>query len=88
MSVVAGVAKAADAEVLRGARPATRRTFPTTKRALVVLAVALLALFALAALIPASEAPNAEHYSSAGNTHDRSGAAVPVSQPAAAPQMG
>jgi hypothetical protein len=81
MSVVAGVGKATGAEVLRGARPAKGRAFPTTKRALVV--VALLAL--LAALISASEAPNAEHYYSAGSTHDQSGALV--SQPAAAPQM-
>jgi hypothetical protein len=52
-----------------------------------VLAVSLLAL---AALVSASEAPNAEHYSSSSagsSTHDRSGAgAAPVSQPAA-PQM-
>ena len=88
MSVVAGVGKAAGAEVLTGTRPATRRAFPSTKRTLVVLAAALLALVALATLIPASEAPNAEHsYSSAVSTHDRSGAAAPVSQPAAAPQM-
>ncbi len=65
MSVVAGVGKAAGAEVLTGARPAGR-AFPSTKRTLVVLAAALLALFAFVALIPASEAPNAEHsYSSA-----------------------
>jgi hypothetical protein len=67
-----------------GARPATRgRTSPTTKSALMV-AVALLAL---AALLSASEAPNAEHYYyySAGTTPDRSGAgaAAPVFEPAA-----
>jgi hypothetical protein len=81
--VVGGTA-AASAEVLRGARPAGR-TFPKTKLTLVV--VALLALAAFAALIPASQAPNAEHqHSSAGSTADQSGAGAPVSQPAA-PQM-
>jgi hypothetical protein len=95
MSVVAGLGTAAGAEMLAGARPARGRTSPKTKRALVV-AVSLLTLSALvAALIPASEAPNyAEHSSyyyssssSAGTTADRSGAAgAPVSQ-AAAPQM-
>src|SRR5215217_356514 len=77
---------AAGAEVLRGARPATGRAFPEKKRALVV--VALLALLAaFAALITASQAPNAEHHSySAGSTADQSGAGAPVSQPAA-PQM-
>jgi hypothetical protein len=80
--VVGGTA--AGAEVLRGARPAGR-TFPKTKLTLVV--VALLALAAFAALIPASQAPNAEHqHSSAGSTADQSGAGAPVSQPAA-PQM-
>ena len=75
----------AGAEVLRAARPAGR-TFPKTKLMLVV--VALLALLAaFAALIPASQAPNAEHHhSSAGSTADQSGAGAPVSQPAA-PQM-
>jgi hypothetical protein len=52
------------------------------KRALVV-AVTLLALAALAALIPASEAPNAEPSSSAGTTPARSRTAGAVSQPAA-----
>src|SRR5829696_8159570 len=95
MSVVASLRTAAGAEVrttstTTGARPTRGRTSPKTKRALVV-AVSLLVLAALlAALIPASEAPNnAEHSSSsfAGTTHDRSGAAgAPVSQPGA-PQM-
>jgi hypothetical protein len=81
-----GSTTAAGAEVLRGARPATGRAFPEKKRALVV--VALLAfLAAFAALISASQAPNAEHQSySAGSTADQSGAGSPVSQPAA-PQM-
>jgi beta-propeller repeat-containing protein len=86
------VGTAAGAEVLpttttttTGARPARGRTSPRTKRALVV-AVTLLAL---AALLSASEAPNAEHYysySAGSSTHDQSGAAAPVSQPAT-PQM-
>jgi len=79
---------AAGAEVRTGARSTRGRTSPKTKRALVV-AVSLLALAALATLIPASEAPNvAEHSSSsAGGTHDQSGAAgTPVGIPAA-PQM-
>src|SRR5687768_16589421 len=85
MSVVAGVGTAAGAEVLTGARPAGGRAFPKTKKALVV-AVTLFALAALIpALIPASEAPNAEHYYSAGSMVDQSGAA-PAGKPAA-PQM-
>ena len=79
LSVVVGrTGSRAHAEVLTGARPATRgRALPTTKRALVVVVgVALLAL--LVALISTSEAPNADHSSSsAGSTPDRSGAAVP-----------
>jgi hypothetical protein len=68
---------AAGEEVLTGARPA-RRVFLRTKRAMVVVApLALLAAFA--ALIAASEAPNAEHHSySAGSTADQSGALAPV----------
>jgi hypothetical protein len=89
MSVVAGLGKAADEGVLRGARPARGRVFPTAKRALVV-AVALLALIAFATLAPASQAPNAKHsyYSAASSTPDRSGAGAPVSSEptAAAPQ--
>src|SRR5918993_3662014 len=87
MSVVAGLAKAADAKVLTGTRPATRRALPRTKRALVVMAVALLALVAFATLIPASQAPSSEH-SSAASTDSQSGAAgaAPVSE-SAAPQM-
>jgi hypothetical protein len=83
MSIVTGVGKAAGAEVLTGARPAGR-AFSKTKWALVV--VALLALAAFATLITASQAPSSEHSSSVGSTHDQSGAAAPVSQPAA-PQM-
>ena len=85
MSVVAGVSKAAGTEVLTGTRPATRRALPRTKRALVVMSVALLALVAFAALIPASQAPSAEQ-SSAESKDYQSGAATPVSEPAA-PQM-
>jgi hypothetical protein len=87
MSVAAGVGKAAGAaEMLTGARPARGRAYPRMKSALVV-AVTLLALAAFAGLIPASEAPNTEHSSSAGSTPDRSGAGAPVSQPVAAPRM-
>jgi hypothetical protein len=81
--VVGGTA--AGAEVLAGARPAGR-ALPGKKRALVVVALLVL-LAAFAALIAASQAPSAErHHSSAGSTHDQSGAGAPVSQPAA-PQM-
>jgi hypothetical protein len=71
------------------ARPAMGRAFPRRKRASVVGVVTLLALLAaLAAPIPASQAPNAkQHHYSAGSTPDQSvGAAAPVSQPAT-PQM-
>jgi hypothetical protein len=51
-----------------------------------VVAVALLGLVALAALIPAAQAPSSEQ-SSAASTDSQSGAgAAPVSEPAA-PQM-
>jgi hypothetical protein len=86
MSVVAGIGPAAGAERLTGARlagMAFRRTFPRTKRALVVVAVALLGLATFAALIPASLAPNGEHHYSAGSMHDQAArAAAPVSEPA------
>src|SRR5829696_3213458 len=76
MSIVAGVGKAAGAEVpTTGARP-TGRAFPKTKRALVAAVALLLALAAFAALIPASQAPNAGHsYYSAASTDSQSGAA-------------
>src|SRR5215208_2746709 len=52
------------------------------------MALVLLALFAFAALIPASEAKNAEHSYLAASTPDRSAAEAPVSsEPTAAPQM-
>ena len=87
MSVVGGVVKAAGAKVLTGTRPA-RKPLPGTKRRLVVMAVALVALVASAALMAASQAPNAEHYYSAASTDSKSGtAAAPVSEPGAAPQM-
>src|SRR5215217_8590008 len=80
MSIVGRVGTAAGAKMLTmttttttGARPTTRgRTSPTTKRTLVV-AVALLAF---AALIPASEAKDAEHsyVAARSSTPDRSGA--------------
>jgi hypothetical protein len=87
MSIVAGVGKAAGAEVpTTGARP-TGRAFPKTKRALVAAVALLLALAVLAALIPASQAPSAGHSYSAASTDSRSGAgAAPVSEPGA-PQM-
>jgi len=71
------------------ARPAMGRAFPRRKRASVVWAVTLLALLAaLPSPIPASQAPEAEHHYWAGSTRDQSvGAAAPVSQPGAAPQM-
>ena len=63
MSVIAGLAKAASgARVLTGTRP-TMRVFPKPKWMLVVMALALLAI---AALIPASQVPNTEHYSVKG----------------------
>ena len=77
MSVVAGLGKAAGAEVLVGARPANGRVYSKTKKALVVLAGALLVLIAFAALIPASEAPNAGHSHSAASTPDQPVAAAP-----------
>jgi hypothetical protein len=81
MSAIAGVAKAAGAKVRTGTRPTTR-VFPSTKRTLVVA----LALLAFAVLIPASQAPSAEHYYSVARTDYQPGAEAPVSQPAA-PQM-
>jgi hypothetical protein len=75
---------AAGIEVLPGARPARGRTFPGKKWVLVTALALLAILAAFAALIPASQAPNADHlHSSVGNTHDQSRA---LSQPAA-PQM-
>jgi hypothetical protein len=74
---VLGSTAAASAEVLRGSRPVRGRVSPG-KKALVVVAVALLALLAaFATLIAASKAPNADHHSSAGSTHDQSRAAAP-----------
>jgi hypothetical protein len=87
MSVVASAGMAAGAKMLTGARLA-RKAILRTKRALVVMSVALLALVAFAALIPASQAPSSEH-SSAASTDSQSGAAgaaAPVSEPGA-PQM-
>jgi Beta-propeller repeat len=75
---VLGSTAAAGAEVLRGARPVRGRVSPGKKKALVVVAVALLALLAaFATLIAASKAPNADHHSSAGSTQDQSRAAAP-----------
>jgi hypothetical protein len=85
MSVVAGVARAvAGTKVLTGRRPAGR-PFPRTKRA-VVVAVALLALLAFAAMIPASQVPSAEHSSTGTTDYQPGAAAAPVSEPAA-PRM-
>jgi hypothetical protein len=78
---------AAGVEVLGGTSPARGSTFPGRKKALAVAMVALLALLAaFAALIAASQAPNAEHYS-VGSNDSKSGAAAPVSEPGAGPQM-
>jgi hypothetical protein len=81
MSIIAGVAKAAaGAKMLTRTRPTTW-VFPKTKWTLVVMAVALLALLAaFAALIPASEAPNADHFYSAVSRHDQSRAAPQMSE--------
>jgi hypothetical protein len=81
MSVIAGVARAAGAKVLTGRRPTTWVIPKKTKWTLVVMALVLLALFAFAALIPASETPNTEHYS-VGSKDSQSGAS-PLSEPAA-----
>ncbi|HSK86666.1 MAG TPA: hypothetical protein VK902_25160 [Rubrobacter sp.] len=64
-------------KVLTGTRPAGR-AFPRTKRALVV-AVALLALAAFATMIPAAEAPNANHYYSAAESTAGQSVAGPTS---------
>src|SRR5215203_4531484 len=75
--VVGGTA-AAGAEVLRGARPVGGKASPGKKALVVVVAVALLALLAaFATLIADSEAPNADHHSSAGSTQDQSRTAAP-----------
>jgi hypothetical protein len=78
MSVVGGIAKAAaGAQVLRRTT-FTTRLFPKSKWMMVV-ELTLLALVALALVIPASQAPNAEH-SSAG-TKDYQAATEPTAQP-------
>ena len=59
MLAIPGAAKAAGAKVLTGTRPA-RKPLPGTKRRLVVMAVALVALVALGVLISASQVTNAE----------------------------
>jgi hypothetical protein len=74
MSVIASVAKAAGAKVLTGATPPTR-IFPNTRWTLVVA----LALLVFAALIAASQAPNAEH-SSVGNKDYQSEAPPQMSE--------
>jgi hypothetical protein len=84
MSVIAGVAKAAGAKMLTGARPTTR-VFPKRNWMLVV-AVAQLALLTFALLIPASEILKAGH-SSAESTNSHSAAAPPVSESGAVPHM-
>jgi Beta-propeller repeat len=87
MSVIAGLAKAtAGAKLLTGMRP-TRRFLPKTKWTLLVMAVALFALVTFAALVPASQAPSTEPYSSVGSNDSKSGAAAPVSEPGTAPKM-
>jgi len=85
MSVIAGEAKAAaGAKVLTGTRRA-RKPLPRTNRTLVV-ALTLFAFIAFSVLIAASQAPDAEHYSEGSKDHEL-GAAAPVSEAAAAPQM-
>jgi hypothetical protein len=76
MSVVSGLGKAAGAGVLSGSRPARGRAFRKRKKALVV-AVALLAFAVFAALIPASQAPRAEHSYPVVSTDSQSGTAAP-----------
>ena len=87
MSVIAGLAKAAGAEVLIRDEAHRGRVLPKRKWKLVVMALALVALVAFAALIAASQAPNAELL--LGRKYGLSAAdgAAPVSEPAAAPQM-
>jgi hypothetical protein len=85
MSVVGGVGKAAGATEVLTRRGEARQgeDLPEDEEALVVAVALLVLLAAFAAPIPASEAPNAEHYYyySAGTTPDRSGAgAAPVSE--------
>ena len=63
MSVIAGASKGRRRKGAYGDEARRGRVFPKTKWTLVVMAVALLALVAFAALIAASQAPNAEHYS-------------------------
>jgi hypothetical protein len=76
-----GGTAATGTEVLRGARPAKGTDFPEKKGALAMVAVALIALLAaFAALIPASEVPNADHNSSAASTHDQARAATQMSE--------
>ena len=76
MSIVAGVGKAAGAEVPTPGASPTGRAFPKTKRALVAAVALLLALAAFAALTRASQAPNAGHsYYLAASTDSQSGAA-------------
>jgi hypothetical protein len=81
MSIIAGVGKAASAKVLTGRRPTTR-VFPNATWTLVVKALVLLALVAFAVLIPASQAPSADHSSTASMVSE-TGAAAPVSEPSA-----
>jgi hypothetical protein len=85
MSVIAGLAKSAGTRVLTGTRP-TRKPLPGTKRRLVVMAAALGALVAFAALMAASQAPNAK-YSSAASTDSQTGTEAALLSEPAAPQI-
>ena len=87
MSVISGLAKAASVKVITETRPA-RIALSRTKRTLVGMAIALLAVVTFAALTFTSQAPNAEDYSAA-STNSQSGteAEALVSEPTAVSQM-
>jgi hypothetical protein len=89
MSVIAGIGKALGAEVFTtGARRNKGRVFTKSKWKVVMMGLAVGALFAFLALIVASPTPKAEHYFSAANTNPQSPTEQEaLSQPGAAPQM-
>ena len=81
MLVIAGLAKAAGAKLLTGTRSG-RKPLPRTKRTLVVMALALLALVGFGVLIAVSRTTNTEH-SSVGSKNSQPGAAPQMSEEAA-----